>query len=113
MLDNGDEGHIVNTASIAGLLTGANPDMFEAERNRADEHGDKTDVGSLRPDLQAFAAGFEAALKSGYPPEVVAEQVIDGIRGDRFYILPAQPEILAVVDERMAGIIERRNPVPR
>ena len=25
MLDNGDEGHIVNTASIAGLVTGANP----------------------------------------------------------------------------------------
>ena len=25
MLENGDEGHIVNTASMAGLLTGANP----------------------------------------------------------------------------------------
>jgi NAD(P)-dependent dehydrogenase (short-subunit alcohol dehydrogenase family) len=25
MLENGEEGHIVNTASMAGLLTGANP----------------------------------------------------------------------------------------
>ena len=63
--------------------------------------------------MQQFAAGFAAALQAGYPPDVVAEQVLDGIRADRFYIFPAQPEIVALVDDRMTGIIERRNPDPR
>jgi NAD(P)-dependent dehydrogenase (short-subunit alcohol dehydrogenase family) len=148
MLESGDEGHIVNTASIAGLLTAANPynvskhgvvcltegiyrdlremdsrlsasvvcpglirtRILDAERNRADA---KTDVSTMRDEVREFVAGFEAALEAGYPPEVVADHVLDGIRNDRFYILPAQPEILEFVDARMTGILERRNPEPR
>ncbi len=151
MLANGEEGHIVNTASIAGLLTAANPynvskhgvvcltegiyrdlremgaslsasvvcpglintNILDAERNRGDEFGTKTDVSALRPELQSFATDFGSALRSGYPPEVVAEHVLDGIRADRFYILPAQPEIIDVVNARMTGIVEQRNPDPR
>ena len=98
MLANGDEGHIVNTASMAGLLTAANPynvskhgvvcltegiyrdlremgarlsasvlcpglintRILDAERNRDDRFGERTDVASLRAELQQFAAGFEA-----------------------------------------------------
>ena len=70
-------------------------------------------MAGLRPELQEFTAGFEAALRSGYPPDVVADQVLDGIRSDTFYIFPAQPEIIDHVDVRMRGIIERRNPDPR
>lgn len=151
MLEGGDEGHIVNTASMAGLLTGPNPynvskhgvvclteglyrdfremgarlsasvvcpglvntRILEAERNRADDFGARTDVASMRDEVQQFAAGFEAALQAGYPPEVVAEQVLDGIRSDRFYIFPAQAEIIELVESRLTGIIERRNPDPR
>lgn len=151
MLDAGDEGHVVNTASIAGLVTGANPynvskhgvvcltegiyrdlremgarvsasvvcpglintRILDAERNRAADFGAKTDVSALRDELQQFTAGFAAALQAGYPPSVVADHVFDGIRDDRFYILPAQPEILEHVDARMGGILERRNPDPR
>jgi NAD(P)-dependent dehydrogenase (short-subunit alcohol dehydrogenase family) len=147
MLEGGAEGHIVNTASMAGLLTAANPynvskhgvvcltegiyrdlremgaplsasvvcpglintRILDAERNRADG---LTDVAALRDDLQQFSAGFAAALQAGYPPEVVADQVLDGIREDRFYIFPAQPEILQLVDARMDGIVQRRNPDP-
>ena len=58
-------------------------------------------------------AGFEAALREGYGPEVVADHIIDGIVEDRFYILPAQPEILAMVDDRFQGLLDRRNPSPR
>jgi len=149
MLQRGDEGHVVNTASVAGLLTGANPysvskhgvvclseglyrdfremgaklsasvvcpglintNILDAERNR--DLGDRTDLAALRPELQEFVAGFEAALKSGYPPEVVADQVLDGVRQDRFYIFPAQPEIVAQVNARMTGIIDQRNPDPQ
>lgn len=151
MLENGDEGHIVNTASIAGLVSGANPynvskhgvvcltegmyldlremgaslsasvvcpglintKILEAERNRPSDLGRATDMVAQRPDLQEFAAGFEAALKAGYGPEVVADHVLDGIVEDRFYILPAQSEILARVDDRFRGLLERRNPTPR
>jgi NAD(P)-dependent dehydrogenase (short-subunit alcohol dehydrogenase family) len=151
MLERGDEGHVVNTASMAGMLTAANPynvskhgvvcitegmyrdfremgarlsasvvcpglintRILEAERNRPGDHGAPTDVGALRDELQQFSAGFAAALRAGYPPDVVAEQVLDGIREDRFYIFPAQPEILAVLDDRLSGIMERRNPDTR
>src|SRR5215213_7097561 len=151
MLDGGEEGHIVNTASIAGLATAANPynvskhgvvcltegiyrdlremdarlsasvvcpglintNILDAERNRSGEFGERTDVASMRPEVQQFAGVFEAALRGGYGPEVVADQVLDGIRNDRFYIFPAQPEVLALVDDRLTGIIERRNPAPR
>ncbi|MCC6437906.1 MAG: SDR family NAD(P)-dependent oxidoreductase [Acidimicrobiales bacterium] len=151
MLEAGEEGHVVNTASMAGLLTGANPynvskhavvcltegmykdflDMgaklsasvvcpglidtkiLAAERNRAADYGEATDVASLRPEQQEFAAAFASALKGGYPPEVVADQVLDGIISDRFYIFPAQAAILALVADRMTGIVEQRNPTPR
>ncbi len=148
MLENGDEGHIVNTASMAGLLTGANPynvskhsvvcltegiykefkgmgaklsasvlcpglintAILDAERNRPAELGGPTDRAALRPELQQFAAGFEAALRAGYEPEEVARQVFEAIRDDKFYIFPAQEGVLASVRERMEGIIEQRNP---
>ncbi|MGD9932683.1 MAG: SDR family NAD(P)-dependent oxidoreductase [Dehalococcoidia bacterium] len=151
MLENGDEGHIVNTASMAGLLTGANPynvskhgvvclsegiykdfremgaklsasvlcpglintSILEAERNRDDGFGAKTKVQELRPEVQQFAAGFEAALKAGYPPEYVAEAVFNAIRDDQFYIFPAQPNVLESVRVRMTDIIEQRNPTAR
>ena len=90
-----------------------NTRILEAERNRADRFGSPTDLAALRPDLQQFAAGFEAALRSGYPPEVVADHVVDGIRQDRFYLLPVQPEIMDRVDTRFRGFLDRANPTPR
>ena len=151
MLEGGDEGHIVNTASIAGLATAANPynvskhgvvcltegiyrdlremgarlsasvvcpglintNILDAERNRTGEFGARTDVAAMRTEVQQFTEVFQAALRGGYAPDVVADQVLDGIRNDRFYILPAQPEILDVVDVRFTGLLERRNPDPR
>jgi len=151
MLEGGDEGHIVNTASIAGLATAANPynvskhgvvcltegiyrdlremgarlsasvvcpglintNILDAERNRPADQGERTDVAVLRTEVQQFTTVFAEALRGGYEPAVVAEHVLDGIRDDRFYILPAQPEILDMVDARFTGLLERRNPEPR
>lgn len=148
MLENGDEGHIVNTASMAGLLTGANPynvskhgvvcltegmykdfrDMgarlsasvlcpglirtaiLDAERNRPSEFGPRTEITGLRPEVQAWSSGFEQALSEGYPPEDVAQLVLESIRDDRFYIFPAQPAILERVRTRMTEVIEGTNP---
>ena len=151
MLEYGDEGHIVNTASIAGLVSGANPyhvskhgvvclteglyvdllemdadlsasvvcpglintNILDAERNRPSDLGRTPERSTMRPELQEFSNVFEMALKAGWGPEVVANHVADGIREDRFYILPAQPEILDVVDVRFQGLLDRTNPAPR
>lgn len=150
MLANGDEGHIVNTASMAGLATGANPyniskhsvvcltegiykefkgmgaklsasvlcpglirtAILDAERNRPDELGGRTatNLADQRADVRMFAAAFSAALDQGYEPEEVARQVFEAIRDDRFYIFPAQPNVLESVKARMTDIIEQRNP---
>ena len=147
MLENGEEGHIVNTASMAGLLTGANPynvskhsvvcltegiykefkgmgaklsasvlcpgliktAILDSERNRPPEFG-ATDLSAQRPELQQFSAMFSAALNAGYEPEEVARQVFEAIRDDKFYIFPAQDNVLQSVKTRMEDIINQRNP---
>ena len=148
MLENGEEGHIVNTASMAGLLTGANPynvskhsvvcltegiykefkgmgaklsasvlcpgliktAILDAERNRPPEFGPATETGAQRSEVQQFSAMFTAAINSGYKPEDVAQQVFEAIRDDKFYIFPAQENILGSVRARMEDIINQRNP---
>ena len=72
----------------------------------------RTDLAATRQDVQEFVPVFEEALRTGYGPEVVADHVVDGIRADRFYILPSQPELLAAADARFQGFIDRRNPDP-
>ena len=148
MLENGEEGHIVNTASMAGLLTAANPyniskhsvvcltegiykefkgmgaklsasvlcpgliktAILDAERNRPEEFGPRTDMAAQRPELQQFSAMFKAALDVGIEPEAVARQVFEAVRDDKFYIFPAQEGVLGSVKMRMEDIIEQRNP---
>ena len=106
MLEHGDEGHVVNTASMAGLLTGPNPynvskhgvvcltegiyrdfremgaklsasvvcpglintRILDAERNRADTFGSRTDVTTMRDEVQQFAAVFAVACRRGTRP---------------------------------------------
>jgi NAD(P)-dependent dehydrogenase (short-subunit alcohol dehydrogenase family) len=148
MLENGEEGHIVNTASMAGLLTGDNPyniskhavvcltegiykefkgmgaklsasvlcpgliktAILDSERNRPPEFGPPTDLSAQRPELQQFSAMFSAALSRGYEPEEVARQVFEAVRDDKFYIFPAQENVLESVAIRMTDIMEQRNP---
>ena len=148
MLAGGEEGHIVNTASVAGLLTAANPyhvskhavtcltegifkdframgaklsasllcpglirtPILDAERNRPARFGPPTDVASLAPDIQRWAEGFRSALDAGYEPEQVAREVVDGVRADRFYIVPAQPFLVDLIRTRMEEVAQQRNP---
>jgi NAD(P)-dependent dehydrogenase (short-subunit alcohol dehydrogenase family) len=150
MLAGGDEGHIVNTASIAGLstapfmsvydvtkhgvvalsesmfkefeATGApigvsvvcpgliNTNIMRSARNRPSELADE---GKSGPMAQQFGQGLGERLTHGYPPSEVADQVLRGIREKRFYVVPAQPEVLEAVTIRARDIIELRNPTPR
>ena len=150
MLANGEEGHIVNTASVAGLVTGAtggpyaiskhavvaltetlykdfklrgaklsasvlcpgwvNTNIIDSERNRPEEFGKRTDLSAVPPAALAVRQFVVDLIKNGIQPEEIARQVFEAIRDDRFYIIPAQPNILDMVDTRMEDIRERRNP---
>ena len=148
MLEGGDEGHVVNTASVAGLLTGSNPyfvskhgvaclteglykdfrragaklsasvlcpgllrtSILNAERNRPVAFGPATDRSQLPAAIQQAAADFARALDAGYEPSQVAQAVVDAIRADRFYVIPAQPHLLEMIALRMNDILAQRNP---
>jgi NAD(P)-dependent dehydrogenase (short-subunit alcohol dehydrogenase family) len=148
MLAGGEPGHVVNTASIAGLLTGANPyhvskhgvaclteglykdlkamgakvsasvlcpglvdtAIMDAERNRPAGYGPAVDVGRLPEDTRRWAAGFRDALAQGLPPSAVADAVADAVRADRYWIVPAQPALLAMVRARMEEVAGQRDP---
>ena len=74
---------------------------------------DLAEEGKHGPMAQAFGQSLEDRLAGGYPPSEVAEQVVQGIREGRFYIVPAQPEVKAGAALRAQDIIELRNPTPR
>jgi NAD(P)-dependent dehydrogenase (short-subunit alcohol dehydrogenase family) len=142
MLEHGEEGHIVNTASLAAVLPGGgvygvskhgvlalseglhrnlkerdarigasvlcpgfvNTRIFDAERNRPRE------LKSDAPEIpnEAMAAGA-AMLAQGKQPAEIAEQVLESIREDRFYILP-HPAWDPYVRARVEQILERKAP---
>jgi NAD(P)-dependent dehydrogenase (short-subunit alcohol dehydrogenase family) len=150
MLAGEEVGHIVNTASIAGLTTapfmsvynvtkhgvvalsesmykefqasGApigvsvvcpgliNTNIMSSARNRPERWADRGDPGAA---ARAWSDALAAGLTGGYPPSEVAEQVLQGIRDNRFYILPSQPEVTARVMDRARDILALRNPTPR
>lgn len=150
MLAGGQDGHIVNTASIAGLTTspfmsvynvtkhgvvalsesiykefqasGApigvsvvcpgliNTNIMTSSRNRPDRFAERGTPGDA---ARAWSEALATGLSTGYPPSEVAEQVIQGIRDERFYIVPSQPDVTARVTARAQDILALRNPSPR
>lgn len=146
MLAQGEEGHVVNTASLAGLVAGSGPyhaskhgvvclseglfldlrrrnanisasvlcpghirtAIADAERNRPDAPDDWSD--EVRQVGLAQAEAFRKLLEQGYPPEQVAMEVLEAVRADRFYIVPAQEGPIQRMRERMQQILDLRNP---
>jgi len=147
MLAGGDEGHIVNTASMAGLTTAPfmsvydvtkhgvvalseamykeaqvtgspigvsvvcpgliDTNIMRSSRNRPEALAEQ---GKAGPMAQAFGQALSERLAGGYPPSEVAEQVVEGIREGRFYIVPAQPEVKANISVRAQDLLELQNP---
>jgi NAD(P)-dependent dehydrogenase (short-subunit alcohol dehydrogenase family) len=152
LLEQGTEGHVVNTASVAGLTSNPFMGMYnvskhavvtlsetlhkelllsispvkvsvlcpgfvvtrimDAARNRpTDPHQDPP-----KPEASLGAIGAEQALRAGvdagFTPDEVAQQVFEGIRDERFYIVPAQPEIEEAIRQRLQDVGDRRNPAP-
>jgi NAD(P)-dependent dehydrogenase (short-subunit alcohol dehydrogenase family) len=48
--------------------------------------------------------------ESGWDPSLVADAIFEGIRDERFYIVPTQPELFEAVELRLSELRERRNP---
>ncbi len=147
MLDAKSEGHVVSTASMAGLTTAPYLDIYcvtkfgvvaameclykellatgssvrasvvcpgliktnlmEAERNRPTAH---RGPAAASAGGMAMDAVLRAGLETGYPPSVVADAVFQGIRDERFWVIPSQPELKANIALRLDEIRDERNP---
>jgi NAD(P)-dependent dehydrogenase (short-subunit alcohol dehydrogenase family) len=142
MLDQSEEGWLVNTASIAGLGTSGsiygitkhavvalsetlylqlkargakvgvsclcpvfvNTKIVEAERNRPRQLWNREAPEETR--------GWEALaerLRAGISSEEMAEIVVEGIREERFYVIPEAYDGMPV-KMRLENILGRRNP---
>ncbi len=147
MLAAGEEGHVVNTASMAGLLGGfgiygvskygvvslsetlhqqlvmantklrvsvvcpgfINTNIIDSTRNKPANVA--VDEDEALP--AAFKGGVEymrRQIAAGYAPSVVAGAVLDAIREQRFYVLPAQDELKGLILPRAENIVNERNP---
>ena len=144
-----DQGHIVNTASIAGLLpfpfaapyaaskhavVGISTSIYhelamrgshvrvsvlcpgwirtrivEAERNWPDRLGAPPagDTGQVAQMMEAMVRQF---VDTGMDPAIVAEQVLDAVRTERFWVLPNADAFGPAIKDVAAGAVEGRNP---
>jgi NAD(P)-dependent dehydrogenase (short-subunit alcohol dehydrogenase family) len=87
-----------------GLINTA---IMRSSRNRPDELAEE---GKAGPMAQAFGQSLSDRLAGGYPPSEVAEQVVQGLREGRFYIVPAQPDVKSNIAIRAQDLLELRNP---
>lgn len=150
LLRQNEPGHVVNTASMAGLTS--NPGMaiynvtkhavvtltetlhgdlalrgspvrasllcpgfistriMDSARNRQSDPREDPPTPAASQLGVAIDLALREGVKQGYAPRVVAEQVFEAIRDERFYIFPAQPEIFAAVEQRLDDVRARRNP---
>ena len=150
MLEQKSEGHIVSTASMAGLTAPPFLDIYavtkwgvvaameclykellmlgsplrasvvcpgfiktrimEAARNRpSDSHKDPP-KGSASAGALMMESVLRQGIETGYAASVVAQAVFDGIRDERFYVIPSQPEVKANLVQRIEELREERNP---
>jgi NAD(P)-dependent dehydrogenase (short-subunit alcohol dehydrogenase family) len=149
MLEQQSEGHVVSTASMAGLTTAPYLDVYcvtkfavvaameclykelvatgsplrasvvcpglirtnlmEAARNRP---RDRRERPSAPPSVGATAMEgmLRAGLETGYPPSVVAQAIFEGVRDERFWVIPAQPELKVSIGARLDEVRDERNP---
>ncbi|MBR7799812.1 SDR family NAD(P)-dependent oxidoreductase [Undibacterium fentianense] len=147
MLAANQPGHIVNTASLAGLiaepaLAAYNVSKFGvvalseglyhdlslrkssigvsvlcpswvktriADSERQRDPADRSQIESLGKVTQKTGAAVMQAVASGIAPEKVAQDVMDGVKNNQFYIL-THPESKAAVHIRAEDIIQGRSP---
>lgn len=102
----GYEGHIVNTATMAGLLNAPGTGAVNVSR-----HGVMALTETLYHDLRLVAAplGVSVLCPQQEAAAEVARCAFEGVKRGDFYLVP-QPEGLAAVQERMEAIMQGRAP---
>jgi len=142
------EGHVINTASIAGLLSAPGMAPYcaskhavvaiseclhhdlnlvaggkvkvsvvcpawvktriaDSERNRPAALPPRS--GSAAAQGQVLEGLVRQAVAGGIPPAEVAEQVLQAVLADRFWVL-THPKTKRAVEKRMQGIVEGKSP---
>jgi len=138
MLRQGTEGHVVNTASMAGLMSlpliaPYHATKFAVVTISESLHMELTMTGApvrvsvlcpgfvrtnigqdslTSPRSEAEAAmqeAFRRLIAEGLDPAIVAERVVEAIRAERFWVF-SHPELVAAVEQRAASIVAGRNP---
>jgi NAD(P)-dependent dehydrogenase (short-subunit alcohol dehydrogenase family) len=87
-----------------------NTNIMDAERNRPEKYLNDPSEVSQNPGPDDMEQAFREMMKSGMPPSVLAEIVFKAIEEEKFYII-THPEMKPLVQLRMDGIMEERNPV--
>ena len=88
-----------------------NTRILESARNRPEElmpNALTQPVPTEKAEMMRKVVG--ELIRKGLPPAQVAGLVLEAIRGDTFYIVPAQPDIEAAIALRLEDIRLRRNP---
>jgi NAD(P)-dependent dehydrogenase (short-subunit alcohol dehydrogenase family) len=137
MIAQAEPGHVVNTASVAGLIAGngiygvskhAVVALTEAlYQNLQMEHA-PIGASVLCPPFvqtQIFRSARNrpgatevdphnrhSLVEHGMLPEEIADFVLDGIRAERFYLAPFA-SFDEAIEERASNVVARRNWVPR
>lgn len=109
-------GHIVNTASMAGLIASAKLGAYTASKFavvglsevlRAELASDGIGVSVLCPGLVStnLSAGSEREpMSGGIDPAIVGEMVVDGIRQNHMHII-THAEYRGMVEQRMQRVL--------
>ena len=129
MIAQGEPAHIVNTASMAGLVTPPLAGAYSVSKHAVvalsealvqdlATRGARIGVSVLCPGwvatrLAQSARGADPVLRSliahGLPPQAVAERAIRAIRTGEFYVL-THPEMAPAVQRRAEAILAGRAP---
>lgn len=96
---------------VSVLCPGAvNTRIMDAERNRPEKWANDPDRVAKNAEPEAMELAFREMVKAGMPPLVLADIVFQAIEKEKFYILP-HPFMKSLIQLRMDGIMEERNPV--
>src|SRR5881409_1466762 len=138
MLAQDSEGHVVNTASMAGLVSLPNLAPYHATKHAVVTiseslhhelalRGSRLRASVLCPgfvrtrimdaarpaateEMRRWEEGYRRFIAAGMAPEDVAARVLDAIREERFWILP-HPETKVGFEIRAQSILGERNPM--
>ena len=131
MIADGHEGHIVNTASAAGLRTGPFVSPYYASKHAVVAFteslhfdlqlaGSKLKVSALCPAFvktsiadhsPGFPPAMRARVEAGMEPRDIAQRVLEAVRDEKFWIL-THPEFDELIRTRFLGMLQAENPVP-